>query len=80
MHVYRVDDTGKIRNVFTHDLVDAALMPPGTNHKIYYEIDYQSLIKQKQIIVTNHDNGYKEFCTWDGTIYKGKNCQQEYPN
>lgn len=80
LNVYKVDDNGMIRNVFTHDLVDATFMPSGTDREIYYNIDYQSLIKGKQIVVTNRNNGYKEICTWNGTVYKGKNCQQEYPS
>jgi hypothetical protein len=76
LNIYKIDVKG-ISRIFSHDIVDATFMPD--DHEIYYEIDYRSLIKKRQIIILNKDTGYKEVYIWNGAIYKGEGCQQPNP-
>jgi hypothetical protein len=78
LNVYKLYPGNKIKKIFEHDLIDATFMPGGphgVNKEIYYSIDYQSLMKQKKIVVINQDTGNKEVFSWDGVTYKGKDCQ-----
>lgn len=84
LNIYKLYPGNKIKKLFEHDLVDATFLPGGphgVNKEIYYSIDYQSLMKQKKIVVTNQDTGDKELFSWDGVTYKGKerDCQQATP-
>jgi hypothetical protein len=84
LNIYKISPDNNIKKIFEHDLVDATFMPGGphgTDKEIYYSIDYQTLIKQKKIIVINQDTGDKEIFSWNGVTYKPEkdDCQQINP-
>lgn len=79
LNIYKVYPGNKIKKIFEHDLVDATFMPAGVDKEIYYSIDYQSLMKQKKIVVINKDTGEKETFSWNGHIYKGPDNQPLNP-
>lgn len=73
LNIYMADSPKSVKKIFEHDLIDATFSPGGpngVNKEIYYRIDYQSMMKQKQIIVIREDNEDKETYTWNGAIYK----------
>lgn len=73
LNIYMTDSSKSVKRIFEHDLIDATFSSGGlhdVNKEIYYRIDYQSLMKKKQIIVIREDNRDKEVYTWDGAIYK----------
>jgi hypothetical protein len=86
LNIYKIYPDNNIKRIFEHDLVDATFMPGGphgVSKEIYYLIDYQTLIKQKKIIVINQDTWAKEIFSWNGATYKQENenddCQQINP-
>ena len=78
LNIYMIYRSQAIKKIFSHDIVDATFISGGK--EVHYSIDYYSLIRKKQIIVINEDNGHKEVCTWNGVFYTGENCQQQDPS
>ena len=72
LNIYKISPSKSIVRIFSHDIVDDTSF-----NEIHYKIDYQSLIKKKQIIIVNEETVHKEMCSWNGETYKGEDCQQQ---
>jgi hypothetical protein len=74
LNIYQTDMENNLNLIFSHDLVDSTYIPE--DKEIYYSIDYQSLAVEKKIKITRKDTNQVNFCTWNGHIYEGRDCQQ----